>query len=111
MGPIIGGVYEGLRSIPTAIYRSIKDDFIFPSRPTTYEEYLHFKVKGQFSIIRSQEGKITYLYGQIRVNNHEINGLKQLLAQRDKELYTQRKVIQSLEWQLREEKDKNRRLR
>lgn len=111
MGQIIGGVYDGLRSIPNAIFRSIRDDFIFPLRPATYEDQLHFKVKGQFSIIRSQEGKISYLYGQIRVNNHEINGLKQLLAQKDKELFTQRRVIRSLEWQLREEQDKNRRLR
>ena len=48
------------------------------------------------------DGKISYLYGQIRVMDRENRDQQQLLARKDKELENLRKTVRSLEWELRE---------
>ena len=61
MGTVIGGVHDGLKSIAVDFFHSIRDDLLFPPRPTTFEEFLRSKVKDQYSMIRSRDGKISYL--------------------------------------------------
>ena len=111
MGTVIGGVHDGLKSIAVDFFHSIRDDLLFPPRPTTFEEFLRSKVKDQYSMIRSRDGKISYLFGQIRVMDRDYRDLQQLLARKDKELETLRRTVRSLEWELREERAANQRRR
>jgi len=111
MREIIAGTLKELGGIPVHFFQSIKDEFLFPSGLETYEDYLRSKVKDQYGLIRLKEESISYLQGQLQGYDHTLRENDQLLTQKDKELKDLRQKIRSLEWQLREEWDRNKRRR
>jgi len=111
MREIIAGTLRELGGIPVHFFQSIKDEFLFPSGLETYEDYLRSKVKDQYGLIRLKEESISYLQGQMQGYDHTLRENDQLLTQKDKELKDLRQKIRSLEWQLREEWDRNKRRR
>ncbi len=111
MRDIIAGTLRELGGIPIHFFQTIKDEFLFPSGPETYEDYLRSKVKDQYGLIRLKEENISYLQGQMLGYDHTLRDKEQLLTQKDKELMDLRLKIRSLEWQLREEWDRNKRRR
>ena len=105
------GTLRELGGIPKHFSQTIRDELLFPSGHETYEDYLRSKVKDQYGLIRLKEENISYLRGQMRGRDHTICDKDQLLTQKDKELQDLRQKIRSLEWQLREERDRNKRRR
>jgi len=111
MQKVILGTLRELGGIPVHFFHSIRDELLFPSGPETYEDYLRTKVKDQYGLIRLKEENISFLQGQMRGYDHTLRDQDQLLTQKDKELQDLRQKIRSLEWQLREERDRNKRRR
>ena len=111
MREIIAGTLGGLLGVIVHFFQTVWDELVFPPHHITNEEYLKSKVKDQYGIIRTKDGNISYLQGQMREHDHTIRDRDQLLTQKDKELEDLRKKIQSLEWRLREERTRNKRRR
>ena len=111
MREIIAGTLRELGGIPVHFFHALLDEFLFPSGPETYEDYLRSKLKDQYGLIRLKEDNISYLQGQMLGYDHTLRDKEQLLTQKDKELMDLRLKIRSLEWKLREEWDRNKRRR
>jgi hypothetical protein len=77
----------------------VLSNLFFAPRPKSEVQQLRDKVKGQFSIIRSQQDKNSWQTGVIQAQNSEIKRLKDLLAEKDKEIKRLNDIIRSLEIQ------------
>ena len=97
MGEVIALTIEELSALIIKIFQSIKDDLIFPRESRSMEEQVVSKVRGQRSMIISQEDQICSQTRIIQAQAREIAILNDLLAQKDKEIERLSQRIKSLE--------------
>ena len=100
-----------LSGIGIAIISSLKNDLIFPVNPPPLEEQLFSRVRGQSSLIRSQQDKLSYQAGVIEEQNRRIRDRDHIIFQRDKDVKQLAETNRSLEFQLREAASRNKRMR
>ena len=100
-----------LSGIGNAIISSLKNDLIFPVNPPPLEEQLFSRVRGQSSLIRSQQDKLSYQAGVIEEQSRRIRDRDHILFQKDQEIKRLTETNRSLEFQLREAASRNKRMR
>ena len=97
MGEVIALTIEELSALIIGIFQSIRDDLLFPVESRSMEEQVVSKVRGQRSMIISQEDQIGSQTRIIQAQGREIATLNDLLAQKDKEIERLNQRIKSLE--------------
>ena len=97
MGEVIALTIEELSALIIKIFKAIKDDLIFPVESRSMEEQVVSKVRGQRSMIISQEDQICSQTRIIQAQGREIVTLNDLLAQKDKEIDRLNQRVKSLE--------------
>ena len=98
MDQIISITLSELSSIIGLTFKSIFNDLIFPTGPQTVEELVSSKIRGQNSMIRSQQDQMVYQTGVVQDLNRQIRDLKDLVDQKDKENERLNKLVKSLEF-------------
>jgi predicted RNase H-like nuclease (RuvC/YqgF family) len=97
MSEVIALTIEELSALIVKIFKSIKDDLIFPIETRSMEEQVVSKVRNQRSMIINQEDQICSQTRVIQAQAREIAGLNDLLARKDKEIERLNQRIKSLE--------------
>lgn len=100
MSEVIAITIEELSALIIRIFKSIKDDLIFPTESRSMEEQVVSKVRGQRSMLIRQEDEICSQTRVIQAQGREIATLNDLLAQKDKEIERLNQRIKSLELSL-----------
>ena len=72
-----------LSGIVINILTAIKNDLLFPLQPRSLEEQLFSKVRGQSSLIHSQQDRLSYQAGVIQDQSRGIRERDDLLIQKD----------------------------
>ena len=97
MSEVIALTIEELSALIVKIFKSIRDDLIFPIETRSTEEQIVSKVRGQRSMIISQEDQICSQTRIIQAQGREIATQSDLLAQKDKEIERLNQRLKSLE--------------
>lgn len=88
---------KSLYDIFRGVIKSFRDNIFFPTAPKSFEEKLLIRIKGQRSLILSQQDKIFYQAGSLQSKDRQICDLKNLLTHKDKEITVLKNRIRSLQ--------------
>lgn len=97
MSEVIALTIEELSALFIGIFKSIKNDLIFPRDARPIEEQVVSTVRGQKTTILSQEDQLCSQTRVMTAQSREIAILNDLLAQKDKEIERLTQRIKSLE--------------
>jgi len=111
MREVVTSIWDSLSWIIHDIPAAINNYLLFPQSPLTPEEQIITKVRGQRSMIASQQDKLIYQTGVISEQSRGIRDLENLLIQKDKEIKNLKGTIWSLEFQLQTEASRSKRWR
>ena len=111
MVEFISSIWDSFVLILADIPAAIKNDLFFPQQPRTPEEQFISKMRGQRSMIISQQDRLSYQTGVIQEQSRGIRGLENLVIQKENEIKDLNDTIQSLEFQLQVETSRSKRWR
>jgi predicted RNase H-like nuclease (RuvC/YqgF family) len=97
MSEVISLTIEELLALIVKIFKSIKDDLIFPKDSRSLEEQVVSKVRDQRSRIINQDDQICSHTRTIQAQDREIATLKDLIVQKDQEIKRLNQRLKSLE--------------
>ncbi len=86
MSEVIAVTIEELSAIIVNIFKSIRDDLIFPVETRSAEEQVLTRARSQKSTILSQEDQICSQARIVSAQAREIERLNELLVEREKEI-------------------------
>jgi predicted RNase H-like nuclease (RuvC/YqgF family) len=98
MDNIISMTFSEFSNLIALIIRSIRDDLFFPTGPRTVEEQVGHKIRGQTSMILSQQDQILQQTGVVQELNRQISDLKDLIDRKDNEIERLNSVVKSFEF-------------
>lgn len=97
MQSVFRGVTSGIQSIFSNVGKSLQDDLFFPSRPSSLEDQINAKFKGQDKTIRALQQALAIRNAALRNAQGDLKEMHDLLKRKNEEVEKQRQKLKDFQ--------------